>query len=391
MVSDYLKYSIYALTAACVIGGCSSESPDGQTDGIQEVEFTTGRETRSAVTTTSNLTGKAFAVYGDMKPFAAAAEASSTLVFNKEQVAYTSGSWKYGRSIYWFPSHQHSFVALHPFEAIGTTAGGKTTVTNVRYEDGTLSFSYTHPDDYKNASDVLVATHRRDYVPELGKKADPVNFTFEHTMAVLDIVAKYTEPLVYGNQNNRIEIQEVILENINVSGNYSIRPDDLTQGTDRTSTHDDTGKWTDLKSGSRSFKGSRYSNINDAIVNTYQNPNNIPFRRLYSNSDEFIVLPKEKGDVKMTVKFDLYVNMTKVAEHTLSTVFEDAEWKAGQKIRYELIFSVGEILQGGTYVEEYRNVDDLVETIDDMSSDHGAGSGSLSTNNGWTNISLGEQ
>ena len=391
MVSDYLKYSIYALTAACVIGGCSSESPDGQTDGIQEVEFTTGRETRSAVTTTSNLTGKAFAVYGDMKPFAAAAEASSTLVFNKEQVAYTSGSWKYGRSIYWFPSHQHSFVALHPFEAIGTTAGGKTTVTNVRYEDGTLSFSYTHPDDYKNASDVLVATHRRDYVPELGKKADPVNFTFEHTMAVLDIVAKYTEPLVYGNQNNRIEIQEVILENINVSGNYSIRPDDLTQGTDRTSTHDDTGKWTDLKSGRRSFKGSRYSNINDAIVNTYQNPNNIPFRRLYSNSDEFIVLPKEKGDVKMTVKFDLYVNMTKVAEHTLSTVFEDAEWKAGQKIRYELIFSVGEILQGGTYVEEYRNVDDLVETIDDMSSDHGAGSGSLKTDGGWTTITLPEQ
>ena len=391
MVSDYLKYSIYALTAACVIGGCSSESPDGQTDGTQEVEFTTGRETRSVVTTTSNLTGKAFAVYGDMKPFAAAAEVSSTLVFNKEQVAYTSGSWKYGRSIYWFPSHQHSFVALHPFEAIGTTAGGKTTVTNIRYEDGTLSFSYTHPDDYKNASDVLVATHRRDYVPELGKKADPVNFTFEHTMAVLDIVAKYTEPLVYGNQNNRIEIQEVILENVNVSGNYSIRPDDLTEGNDRTSTHDDTGKWTDLKSGSRSFKGSRYSNINDAIVNTYQNPNNIPFRRLYSNSDDFIVLPKEKGDVKMTVKFDLYVNMTKVAEHTLSTVFEDAEWKAGQKIRYELIFSVGEILQGGTYVEEYRNVDDLVETIDDTSSDHGAGSGSLKTDGGWTPITLPEQ
>ena len=391
MVSDYLKYSIYALTAACVIGGCSSDSPDGQTDGTQEVEFTTGRETRSVVTTTSNLTGKAFAVYGDMKPFAAAAEVSSTLVFNKEQVAYTSGSWKYGRSIYWFPSHQHSFVALHPFEAIGTTAGGKTTVTNVRYEDGTLSFSYTHPDDYKNASDVLVATHRRDYVPELGKKADPVNFTFEHTMAVLDVVAKYTEPLVYGNQNNRIEIQEVILENVNVSANYSIRPDDLTEGNDRTSTHDDTGKWTDLKSGSRSFKGSRYSNINDAIVNTYQNPNNIPFRRLYSNSDDFIVLPKEKGDVKMTVKFDLYVNMTKVAEHTLSTVFEDAEWKAGQKIRYELIFSVGEILQGGTYVEEYRNVDDLVETIDDMSSDHGAGSGSLKTDGGWTTITLPEQ
>ena len=391
MVSDYLKYSIYALTAACVIGGCSSESPDVQTDGTQEVEFTTGRETRSAVTTTSNLTGKAFAVYGDMKPFAAAAEASSTLVFNKEQVAYTSGSWKYGRSIYWFPSHQHSFVALHPFEAIGTTTAGKTTVTNVRYENGTLSFSYTHPDDYKNASDVLVATHRRDYVPELGKKADPVNFTFEHTMAVLDIVAQYTDSLAYGNQNNRIEIQEVILDSINVSGNYSIRPDDLTQGTDRTSTHDATGKWTDLKSGSRSFKGSRYSNINDAIVNTYENPNNIPYRRLYSNSDEFIVLPKEKGDVKMTVKFDLYVNMTKAAEHTLSTVFKDAEWKAGQKIRYELIFTAGEILQGGTKIEDYREVKDLVETIDDTSSDHGAGSGSLSTSNGWTDIPLGEQ
>ena len=234
---------------------------------------------------------------------------------------------------------------------------------------------------------MLVATHRRDYVPELGKKADPVNFTFEHTMAVLDIVAKYTEPLVYGNQNNRIEIQEVILENINVSGNYSIRPDDLTEGKDRTSTHDATGKWTDLNSGSRSFKGTSYN----GLVNTENRTDVIPYRRLYSNSDEFIVLPKEKGDVKMTVKFDLYVNMTKAAEHTLSTVFEDAEWKAGQKIRYELIFTAGEILQGGTYIEDYRNVNDLVETIDDTSSDHGAGSGSLSTDNGWTDISLGEQ
>ena len=389
MISENLKYSIYALTAVCVIGSCSSESPDGQSEDTQEVEFTTGSGSRSAVTTTSNLTGKAFAVYGDMKPIDATADASSTIVFNKEQVAFQSNSksWKYGRSIYWFPSHQHSFVALHPFEAIGTTVAGKTTVTNVRYQDGTLSFSYTHPDDYKNASDVLVATHRRDYVPELGKKADPVNFTFEHTMAVLDIVAKYTEPLVYGNQNNRIEIQEVILENINVSGNYSIRPDDLTEGKDRTSTHDTTGKWTDLKSGSRSFKGTSYN----GLVNTENRTDVIPYRRLYSNSDEFIVLPKEKGDVKMTVRFDLYVNMTKAAEHTLSTVFEDAEWKAGQKIRYELIFTAGEILQGGTKIEDYIEVKDLVETIDDTSSDHGAGSGSLKTDGGWTAITLPEQ
>ena len=389
MISENLKYSIYALTVVCVIGSCSSESPDGQSEDTQEVEFTTGSGSRSAVTTTSNLTGKAFAVYGDMKPIDATADASSTIVFNKEQVAFQSNSksWKYGRSIYWFPSHQHSFVALHPFEAIGTTVAGKTTVTNVRYQDGTLSFSYTHPDDYKNASDVLVATHRRDYVPELGKKADPVNFTFEHTMAVLDIVAKYTEPLVYGNQNNRIEIQEVILENINVSGNYSIRPDDLTEGKDRTSTHDTTGKWTDLKSGSRSFKGTSYN----GLVNTENRTDVIPYRRLYSNSDEFIVLPKEKGDVKMTVRFDLYVNMTKAAEHTLSTVFEDAEWKAGQKIRYELIFTAGEILQGGTKIEDYIEVKDLVETIDDTSSDHGAGSGSLKTDGGWTAITLPEQ
>ena len=387
MISDNLKYSIYALGAACIIGGCTSETPGDQTEGKQEVEFTTDKGTRSAVTTTQNLTGKGFAVYSDIKSLPATADTHSSIICDKEQVAYQSGRWKYGRSIYWFPSHQHSFVALHPYEAIGTNAGGKTTVTNVKYEDGTLSFSYTHPDDYKNASDVLVATHRRNYIAELGKKADPVNFTFEHTMAVLDIVAKYTEPLVYGNQNNRIEIQNVTLENINISGNYSIRPDELTEGNDRTSTHDATGNWTDLKSGSRSFKGTSYN----GIVNTENRTDVIPYRRLYSNSDEFIVLPKEKGDVKMTVKFDLYVNMTKAAEHTLSTVFKDAEWKAGQKIRYELIFSAGEILQGGTYIEDYRNVNDLVETIDDTSSDHGAGSGSLSTDNGWTDISLGEQ
>ena len=83
--------------------------------------------------------------------------------------------------------------------------------------------------------------------------------------------------------------------------------------------------------------------------------------------------------------FKLYVNGTYAADHTLSTVLENAEWGAGQKITYSLRVKVGEILQGGCKIEDWNDIDELTETITDTNSDHDAGQGNLNTGE-WSNI-----
>lgn len=382
---DNLKYII--LYCACAVGGmmvsCSSEDSEPPSAGPEELVFLTGQRSRAAVTTTSNLTSKPFALYGDV--CLATGEDEPTVLMNGRQATYTSGKWNYGTTIYWFPNHIHSFVALHPIEAINSTR----TVTGVKYSHDGLSFNYTHPDNYKNASDLLVATHRRQYVQELGKTVDPVSFTFEHVLSVLDIRIKYYEELAYSNWNNRIEVTEIVLDSINVSGTYSVRLDDLTAadaggGID---THSVSG-WSNLTSGSRAFRGDTYTDWNTGHINGKYDSKFDVFKPVFKNNDALTVLPKDSGDVKLTMTFRLYVNGTYAADHTLSTVLKDAEWKAGQKITYDLQVSVGEILQGGCKVENWNAITGLTETITDESSDHDAGKGDLDREN-WYNFNNG--
>ena len=370
----YFTYCAYALVPLMV--SCSSDDSGPQCSGSDELVFVTAQYSRATESTTANLIQKPFALYGD----ACLSTADGDLIelMNGRQATYSSGKWNYGTTLYWFPNHIHSFVALHPIEAINNTR----TVKDVDYGNGQLSFIYTHPDNYRNASDLLIATHRRQYVQELGKAVDPVSFTFEHILSVLDIRIKYFEELAYSNGNNRIEVTEIILDGINVSGSYSVRPDDLTADNDRSGTdaHKESG-WSNLTSGSRSFKGDADVHINGCYDSQYN-----AFKPVFKNNDAIIVLPKDSGNVKLTMTFKLYVNGTYAADHTLSTELENAEWKAGQKITYNLQVSVGEILQGGCTVEDWNNISDLKETITDTSSDHDAGKGDLNLGEGWSNI-----
>ena len=375
---DNLKYLTYCTFAlAPLMMSCSSEDSGPEYAGSEELVFVTAKQSRAAETTTANLTAKPFALYGDLS--LADGDGNPTVLMNGSQATYNTSEkkWNYGSTLYWFSSHIHSFVALHPIEAINSTR----TVTDVNYGDGRLSFNYTHPSDYKKASDLLVATHRRQYVQELGKRAEPVSLTFNHILSVLDIRVKYFEELAYSNSNNRIEVTEIVLEGINVSGSYNVRPDDLSDTDARigTDAHGASG-WTNLASGKRSFQGTPDQHLNGYYDSQYN-----AFKSVFKNNDAIIVLPKASGNVTLSMTFKLFVNNTYAADHTLSTVLENAEWKAGQKITYDLQVSVGEILQGGCTIEDWNTVSELTETITDTSSDHDAGSGNLNSGD-WSNI-----
>ena len=381
-MTDNIKYMV---CCACALAGlmvsCSSEDSEPTYPASEELVFVTAQQTRTAVSTTANLTAKPFALYGDLR--LANGEGELSVLMNGREARYTSGKWNYGSTLYWFPNHIHSFIALHPSEAVTTTR----TVTGIEYNDGQMSLTYTHPDNYRNASDLLVATHRRQYIQELGKTAKPISFTFEHILAVLDIRIKYYEELAYSNWNNRIEVTEIVLDGINVSGSYSVRPDDLNTSNANSGTdgHNVNG-WRNLKSGSRSFRGDTYNEWNTGHINGRYDTQFDVFKPVFKNNDALTVLPKDAGDVKLTMTFRLYVNGTYAADHTLSTVLENAEWKAGQKITYNLQVSVGEILQGGCTYEDWNQISGLTETISDASSDHDAGKGDLNLGEGWSDI-----
>ena len=372
----YLVWCALALSAGMMVS-CSSDDSEPTCAGSEELVFVTPEPTRAAVTTTASLTAKPFATYGAIS--LAGGEGDLTVLMNGSQATYNTSEkkWNYGTTLYWFPNHVHSFVALHPIEAINSTR----TVTDIKYDDDRLSFNYTHPSDYKNASDLLIATHRRKYVQESGKRAEPVSLTFEHILSVLDIQIKYFEELAYSNGNNRIEVTEIVLDGINVSGTYNVRPDDLneTNASSGTDGHDGSG-WSNLTTGKRSFQGTADVHINGCYEAIYD-----AYKPVFKNTDAFIVLPKASGDVTLTMTFKLYVNGTYAADHTLSTVLENAEWGAGQKITYSLQVKVGEILQGGCKIEDWNDIDELTEIITDTNSDHDAGEGNLNPGE-WSNI-----
>ena len=376
----YLACCAYALVPLMI--SCSSEDFEPQCAGSDELVFVTDEHSRAAESTTGNLTQKPFALYGEV--CLATGDGELTELMNGRQATYSSNKWNYGTALYWFPNHIHSFVALHPIEAINSIR----TVTDVKYNDGQLNFKYTHPQNYRNASDLLVATHRRQYNQVMGKSEAPVSFTFEHILSVLDIRVAYWEELAYSNQNNRIQITEITLDGVNVSGSYSVRPDDLTSANARSGTdgHKVSG-WSKLTSGSISFKGVATGHNNQYDKDKASNQ---VFNRVFQNNDAFIVLPKDTGDVKLTMTFMLFVNGTYAADHTLSTTLENAKWEAGQRIIYNLRVSVGEILQGGCTYENWNIIDELTETITDSSSDHDAGKGDLN-DEGWSNIEHGWQ
>ena len=150
-----LTYSLL-IAAAAGLTACTSES-DGigsAADGF-EVRFIADARSRAVVESGSTVKNTPFAVYGE---FVSTEDATATPVqlFKGTQVTYTDGSWKYNSPQYWFPAMTYSFIALHP-------AADPAGLTNKEYSDNQLSFTYSLPTDYHDATDLLAATHRRRY------------------------------------------------------------------------------------------------------------------------------------------------------------------------------------------------------------------------------------
>lgn len=230
MFNKFTLYVSVLVPLAGAMSACDSES--STTDIIEQgtgVTFTAREASRTTLISNSTISQNSFAVYGDMVPTASASTDAPTVVFDGNEVIYGNGAWSYANPQYWFPGHIYSFVALYP--------ATYNNVSDLIYQDSRLSFTYTQPDDYTRAIDLLIANHRRRYTA--AGNGSTVAFDFRHLMSRLDFVANVDPSIGTGS----VTIDSITLRGVNTKAIFSIIPASLSNGQTQTIDYSE-GSWT---------------------------------------------------------------------------------------------------------------------------------------------------
>lgn len=300
-----LRHIILFVTAGWLLSSCVSDAPGGE-DIVQgrEVQFAVSSETRTSVTTSSNIQNAPFVVYGDMK---FPENTPPIVVFNDTEVRYKDNRWTYGATQYWFPKHEHSFVALHPAGAVTSS-----------YSNSTLSLTYTLPDNFRDTHDLMVATHRRK-VPEDNPSysAAPVRFGFFHLLSRVNFQVKND------GAADRVRVTEIKLEGVDKTGTFTITPAPLSSGSEQTD--DYVSFWDGI-----SDNGSITANIRVDIPEDEERP-------LFPDDNALFVIPQPQNKgVIMRITYTLIDAGADDEELTLTAETPIGGWEYGKVYTYSL-------------------------------------------------------
>lgn len=215
MKNSNLTYLFLLLSSACLLYSCASETPSPEPGKSREVAFDVSDNTRASITTELNE----FAVFGDMK-FPANDAADPSVLFNNTKVEYINGKWTHGTVQYWFPQHEHSFVAIAPSAVLSPD-------NNPEYKNSQLSFSYTMPTsgydnsvNHNDVSDILYATHRRLY--DSNDVNSTIYFRFNHLMTLINIAPALSNK-AFG-ADTYIQITKIEFTGLKNNATFKIQP-----------------------------------------------------------------------------------------------------------------------------------------------------------------------
>lgn len=295
---ETLRYRILLLTLPLLLAACGSQESAEPTEAAV-MEFTTTVRSRSSLVSNDNFKQKPFEVYGDMTL------ASKTVVFDGTPVSFDFDrqEWRYSGEQYWFPNHEHSFVALYPADA--------PFLSGTVYSDSKLSFTYTYPvDRYNDAVDMLVATHRRRYNDGATSR---VAFGFDHILSAISLSMSYKGPSVVASIP--IRVNSITFKNIPLKAVFAITPAPLTDATSMTGDYvGDPGAvdgWTVTDRGDFTIEFSKDP----------ANPTLIPFdnqrHQLFPASNPLLLLPDPKVATDIAVSYTTFgSDGSEVADHT---------------------------------------------------------------------------
>lgn len=318
MINIRILYFGVLSLAACLVGSCTSDVPDIEPAGQgKELKFAVAGLTRGSVTTDISTAGAKFAVYGDMK-LTGAADASEIVVFDNTEVLYTGSQWIYSGTQYWMPKHEHSFVAIHPVNAVDPA-------NFPSYSNSSLTFTFevpSSPTDEVNKADfkdILAATHRRYYSE--GDAALPVSFSFSHLMSLIDILPCFNDNVL--DETAFIQFRKVVITGLNNKATFSVKPAPRSAGT---------------QTDDRMIEVTRQEGITRLTI-TFPDPkkimNNAANISIFDADDAIIMIPQTFAvDAEAEILLTYTIN-DDPKEITASIPLNQTEWQPGKSHNYK--------------------------------------------------------
>ncbi|MDE6010586.1 MAG: fimbrillin family protein, partial [Muribaculaceae bacterium] len=209
-----LTYSIILSFAACLVSSCTSDAPAHEdVSKGSELTFDVSGLSRASITTSIDE----FAVFGDMK-FPVNDDTAPIIVFDGAEVGYVNDRWSYNGTQYWFPNHEHSFVAIHPLAVLSSA-------NNPTYSNSRLYFTYNLPSSdsplaKNDVKDIIAATHRRLYREADGNTT--VTLKFSHLLSLINVAPALNDNIM--TPDEFILIHKLELTGFNTGISIYIQP-----------------------------------------------------------------------------------------------------------------------------------------------------------------------
>ncbi len=323
---DIIRHIILLLTLSALVASCGSQEHEpADSTPSRVMEFDVAPLSRANSTTSQSLYQKPFTVFSDWKRDVVIHDG-----FFNERVVYkeSAGGWTHTNTQYWWPDFEHSFVAVHPFDEDGTL------YHNQQYSNHILSFDVRMPDDYAQATDILVATHRRNFIDG---NSDPVCFEFNHILSNFNIQVAYTNPTPGAVP---LTVNSIVFKDIPLESTYSIAPARLTGNSTMTA---------DFAFDPDTFEGWTIKRTGDFTVNfpkTGSDVRNIPPdnkpHQLFSAADALMLLPNPAAAKEMIVNYTTYDS---AGSHDIADKFNIPQgWHPGYNYTLSLTITSSKVL-----------------------------------------------
>lgn len=337
------RYNLIASAALCIMASCTADDiAGGAAASDAAMEFSVGAEVRSS-SEADNLRLSPFSVFSDI--YNSSCSAPLTMMVNVPLTYnHDDNRWEYSGQYYWFPSFEHSFVAVSPAPVVNTVEAG------TGYSDSRLKFTYTLPADRSQIIDLFAATHRRKYAITQ-EKPDVVCLQFSHILSKINLAGALVDEDM--NRDDFIEFSNIELIGFNTTGTYNITPAPL-QSNKRTD--DCIVEMTELS-------GNGYYVINfDTPKKIVNNGESVKF---LDDSNAIMILPQTfalTSDARIrltyTVNGSEYVN-------TVDIPLAGNNWAIGRSYLYKFTISKwGLKLIGTTIVDWNEKNFDMTLTVD---------------------------
>lgn len=317
-MNDKLKY-IFLTFLVCVLclTSCSSDSDSQAPDAgpLAELKFDLQGISRASVTNNDNFKLQSFKVFGDMK---SSSSPGSIVVFNGDEVKYNSSTngWEYSNTQYWFPNYEYSFVAVHPATLLSTP----------QYSDSQLSFTYTLPSDNNNATDILIATHRRECGNYQQGTTEPVRFKFSHILSLINIALSLDDSSM--GEDELLQFHKLEFSGLNDKATFNIASASLQTNSQ---TDDSVVEMTSQESENKLTVGF------DTPVIVTNHGNTVSF---FDDSDALIMLPQTFAATSNAQLVLTYTVNDDTTERQVTIPLRDMKWESGKSYAYKITLTI---------------------------------------------------